>query len=54
MDDQTNILIEPILCSQIVDKDYDLFAEVNWEDQQLLGFLSLYLPEIEQKLKKDE
>ena len=46
MDDQFNILIEPIICSQIVEKDCDLFFENKWEDHQLLGFLSLYLPEV--------
>ncbi len=46
MDDQLKILIEPIVCSQIVEKDCELFVENKWEDQQLLGFLSLFLPEV--------
>ncbi len=54
MDEQMNILIEPLICSQIVDNNYDFFTDVRWEDQQLLGFLSIYLPEIEQTQGKDE
>ncbi|MCA9733766.1 MAG: hypothetical protein H6696_05705 [Deferribacteres bacterium] len=54
MDEQLNISIEPYVCSQILDNNYDLFATNVWEDTQLIGFISLYLPEVVQLHYKDE
>lgn len=54
MDQQMQISIEPYICSQIIDKNYDLFTENKWEDNQLLGFLSIYLPEVVEGHKKKE
>lgn len=46
MDDQLKILIEPRICSQIVENECEIFVDNKWDDPQLLGFLSLYLPEV--------
>ena len=52
MNDQMQILVEPIICSQIVEQNEIHLFEVKWDEQDLLSFISIYLPEIADQVEE--